>query len=126
MLADVSGGVEPHFSIAYEKKNILGGRKFVYSNKEFRRALVEDEGFTEEQADAAVERVATARGSARAVPELPERIKNVFGTALDIAPHDHVLMQAALQSSVCNAVSKVGGGRVARPTSLFSDHQPAA
>jgi ribonucleoside-diphosphate reductase alpha chain len=128
MVADASGGVEPVFSLAFEKKNILGGSRFVYTNQEFRRALISDEGFTEEQADAAVERVAAARGSARAVPELPERIRRVFCTALDIAPMDHVLMQAALQRHVCNAVSKVGcGGRIAAlgAHSRHADDQPS-
>ena len=45
-------------------------------------------------------------GSARAVPELPEDIRRIYATALDIDVEGHVKMQAAFQAFTDNAVSK--------------------
>jgi len=46
------------------------------------------------------------KGMVRDMEELPEDIKNVFGTAHEINPEWHIRMQAAFQESTENAVSK--------------------
>jgi ribonucleoside-diphosphate reductase alpha chain len=45
-------------------------------------------------------------GSLRAIEVVPESVRRVFGTALDISPEWHVRMQAAFQRHCDNAVSK--------------------
>ncbi|MBC7109699.1 MAG: hypothetical protein H5T46_01615, partial [Archaeoglobi archaeon] len=45
-------------------------------------------------------------GSIQNIPEIPEDLKRIFLTALDISPEFHVRMQAAFQKYVDNAVSK--------------------
>jgi ribonucleoside-diphosphate reductase alpha chain len=46
------------------------------------------------------------KGSIKDIKQIPEDVKRIFVTALDIAPEWHVKMQAAFQKYVDNAVSK--------------------
>jgi ribonucleoside-diphosphate reductase alpha chain len=45
-------------------------------------------------------------GSVQAVEQVPEVIRNVFRTSLDISAADHLKMQAVIQEFCCNAISK--------------------
>ena len=45
-------------------------------------------------------------GSVQNLKQIPEELRRVFVTSLDIAPSWHVRMQAAFQKYVDNAVSK--------------------
>lgn len=45
-------------------------------------------------------------GSLAGAPGAPERVRDLFATALEIEPRQHLLMQAAFQAGVDNAVSK--------------------
>ena len=46
------------------------------------------------------------RGGLQGMTEVPEKVRRVFVTAHEIAPHWHVEMQAAFQRFTHNAVSK--------------------
>jgi ribonucleoside-diphosphate reductase alpha chain len=54
---------------------------------------------------ALIDRVARL-GSIQTIDEIPEKIRSVFVTAMDISPEAHVRMQAAFQKHTDNAVSK--------------------
>ena len=45
-------------------------------------------------------------GTLADIPEIPEDVRRLFQTALEIAPEDHLAIQAAFQKHVDNAVSK--------------------
>jgi ribonucleoside-diphosphate reductase alpha chain len=46
------------------------------------------------------------QGTLRKVAAIPDSIKEVYVTSLDIKAEDHIRMQAAVQRYCCNAISK--------------------
>jgi ribonucleoside-diphosphate reductase alpha chain len=101
MMFDVSGGVEPYFALAYHYKGILGGQQLRYVNKHLTKAL-EKSGVDIEKVMPLIER----DGTLQKISSIPEEVKRVFVTSMDISAEDHVLMQAAFQESCDNAISK--------------------
>ena len=100
IIAGCSSGVEPLFALCFTR-NILDGEKMVEVNPYFEAAL----RASGEDSDRLREDVA-ARGSIRSMAFLPERLREVFATAMDIDPVWHLRMQAAFQRHTDNAVSK--------------------
>jgi ribonucleoside-diphosphate reductase alpha chain len=101
IIAGVSGGIEPLFSIAFTRRGILGGEELVEINPHFER-IAREKGFHSPSLMAEVARV----GSVQGMDGVPEEVQRVFVTALDIDPEWHVRMQAAFQKHTDNAVSK--------------------
>lgn len=95
-----SGGVEPIFSIIYERE-ALDGQKFWQLNP-----LVEKLGTDGHWLTASV-RDQLAQGiPPREIPEIPRELAEVLVTAHEIASEWHVKIQAAFQKYMDNAVSK--------------------
>jgi len=101
MIAGCSSGVEPIFALAYRKQNILGGETLYYVDGNFEK-VARERGF---YGDELMEHLADG-GSLQDRDDVPDDVKEVFRTALDIAPEQHVRMQAAFQESVDAAISK--------------------
>lgn len=101
MLFDVSSGVEPYFALAYHRGNCRAGKMDPFVNKHLRRVLEECGCFN----DYIMNQVLKT-GTLRDVEGIPDEVKRVFVTSLDIAPEDHIKMQSAIQKSCCNAISK--------------------
>ncbi|MFL2665033.1 MAG: vitamin B12-dependent ribonucleotide reductase [Dehalococcoidia bacterium] len=101
MIAGASSGIEPIFSLAYRKHNILEGETLYYVDKNFEK-MAKKEGFYTEDL---LEHLSNG-GSLQDRQEVPENIKDLFHVASDISPRDHVLMQAAFQESTDAGISK--------------------
>lgn len=101
LIADASGGVEPLFALVYKRANCLDKAEMFIVNPYFKRVAQELGFYSEELMD----RIAK-EGTIKHINEIPEKIRNVFVTAHDILPEDHIRMQAAFQKYVDNAVSK--------------------
>jgi len=101
MIADTSSGIEPTFSLVWKKSNILEGKTLYYVNKFF-EATAKKEGF---YSDDLMEHLARG-GSIKDRTDVPDWAKNVYVTAPDISPSEHVNMQAAFQDSVDAGISK--------------------
>ncbi|MDP6102338.1 MAG: adenosylcobalamin-dependent ribonucleoside-diphosphate reductase, partial [Dehalococcoidia bacterium] len=101
MIAGCSSGIEPIFSLCYHKHNILGGESLVYVDVNFEKVAREDDFYS----DDLMEYLADG-GSIQDRDDVPDWVKEVFVTAADISPRDHVRMQAAFQESVDAAISK--------------------
>lgn len=99
IIAGCSSGIEPFFAIAYIRK-FSGGSMFemnpVWEKKAAEANLLKPEIISE----------IIRKGSLKGVKGIPEKMKKIFQTALEIKPQYHLLMQAAFQKYTDNAVSK--------------------
>ncbi len=101
MIADCASGCEPYFSIVMVK-NVMDGDRLLMVNKHFEE-VARREGF---YSDEVMSRVADS-GSVLGIDEIPEKWQQIFRTAQDISPADHILMQGALQKAgVDSSISK--------------------
>ncbi len=98
IIANCSSGIEPLFAVAFVR-NVMGGMLEI--NKLFEE-IAKQRGFYSKELIAEIAK----RGSIQDIEGIPEDIKRVFVTALDISPEWHVRMQAAFQRYTDNAVSK--------------------
>ena len=92
-------GIEPIFAIAYSKETNVAGSFEVFSPL-FLDACKEYNIPREVLSEVA------KKGTCQGIKGIPEDIARVFKGAQDIAPEDHILMQATIQNQVDNAVSK--------------------
>jgi len=101
MLADTSSGIEPTFALAWKKSNILEGKTLYYVNKYFEEDAKKYGFYSEEL----MEHLSQG-GSLTDRDDVPEWIKEVYVTAPEISPEDHVKMQAAFQEECDSGISK--------------------
>ncbi len=98
LIAETSSGIEPLFAVSFVR-NLLGKRT-VISSPLFERMAKEAGVYSPEL----MRRVAKT-GTLRDV-DLPADLKELFVTALEVPPEQHVRVQAAFQKFTDNAVSK--------------------
>jgi len=100
IIAGCSSGIEPLFAVSF-MRNVLGGARLFETNALFEETA-KARGFYSAKL---LEEIARS-GSVQKTVGVPEDVKRLFVTALDIAPVWHVKMQAAFQRFTDNAVSK--------------------
>ncbi|MFO8109454.1 MAG: vitamin B12-dependent ribonucleotide reductase [Thermoplasmata archaeon] len=100
MIANTSSGIEPIFAVSYIK-NVLDGQKLVMPDPVFEEIAKERDIYNEEL----MKKVAK-KGTLEDISEVPEEIKELFKTALEITPEWHIRMQGIFQKYVDNAISK--------------------
>ena len=101
MIADCASGCEPYFSIVMIK-NVMDGDRLLMANKLFER-VARAEGF---YSSGLMEKVATS-GTVVGHSEIPKRWQEIFRTAQDISPENHIRMQGILQQNgVDSSISK--------------------
>lgn len=100
ILAGCSSGIEPLFALSFVR-NVMDGDKLVEVNPYFEAALKDAQAYSPKL----MEEVAKI-GTCSKMEFLPEDIRRIFVTAMDIEPIWHLKMQAAFQKYTDNAVSK--------------------
>ena len=100
IIAGCSSGIEPLFAVSF-MRNVLGGSRLFETNLLFEETA-KARGFYSAKL---LEEIART-GSVQKIAVVPEDVKRLFVTALDIDPVWHIKMQAAFQRSTDNAVSK--------------------
>lgn len=103
IIANCSSGIEPVFGLAFVRKNIMdiGEDEFLEVNPVFERVAKEKWFYSRELMKEVAE-----KGSVGRMPQVPDEVKKVFVTALDITGEWHLRIQAAFQKYTDNAVSK--------------------
>jgi ribonucleoside-diphosphate reductase alpha chain len=100
IIAGCSSGIEPLFAISFIR-NVLSGTRLFETNPLF-EIVAKERGF---YSAGLLEEIAKT-GSVQHIDGVPDDVKKLFVTALDIEPEWHVRMQAAFQKFTDNAVSK--------------------
>jgi ribonucleoside-diphosphate reductase alpha chain len=100
IIAGCSSGIEPLFAVSFMRK-VLEGTRLFEINPLF-ELTAKERGFY----SAGLFEETARTGSVQGIGGVPDDVKRVFVTALDIKPEWHVKMQAAFQKYTDNAVSK--------------------
>ncbi len=100
IIADVTSGIEPLFAVSFVR-DVMEGTKLLEVNALFEE-IAKKRGFYSRELMMEIAR----KGSVQDIDRIPEDVRRIFVTALDIEPKWHVKMQAAFQKHVDNAVAK--------------------
>jgi len=100
IIAGCSSGIEPLFAVCFTR-NVLDNTTLPETNPLF-LDISKKEGF---YSDDLLREIAKT-GRVKGIKGVPKKYQDIFLTAHDVAPLDHVRMQAAFQKYVDNAVSK--------------------
>lgn len=95
-----SSGIEPNFALCYFR-NVLDGEKLIEVDSAF-EYTAKMRGFYSQEL---MKRIASGE-SIQKLKEIPDDVKRIFKTALEIDPVWHIKMQKAFQEYTDNAVSK--------------------
>lgn len=101
VLANTSYSIEPLFALVYNRVGILGGKTQTEVNSVFIEKM-KDMGLWNEE----IETIVHQQGSLKNIEEIPDAIKKLFETSLEIPWNYHLLHQKAFQKYTDNAVSK--------------------
>lgn len=99
LIAGCSGGIEPLYAVAFKRRQ--ASMELADANPRFVEQVKERGLYSEEL----MERVAHS-GSLARIEELPQDLKNIWRTASDIEPPDHIRMQAVFQKYTSMGISK--------------------
>ena len=100
IIAGTSSGIEPLFALAFVRRVLEGARLLEVSS------LFEQEAAARGICTPELKAELARKGSAADMAGVPQDLKDLFVTALDIPPEQHVRIQAAFQKYTDNAVSK--------------------
>ncbi len=100
MIAGCSSGMEPVYSLVFQKNVKVGS--FFYVDPAFERAMKREGLYS----DKLMEKISNNGGRIQGIEEIPEELQKVFVTAMDISPEDHIRALAAFQKWVDSSISK--------------------
>ncbi len=103
IIAGASSGIEPLFALAYQHmvSDRHMDRTLTFINPRFEE-VAEKGGFLTDE----IRNKVVSSGVVRGMKEIPEDIRNIFGTAHEIHHQWHIKMQSVFQQHTENAVSK--------------------
>jgi ribonucleoside-diphosphate reductase alpha chain len=100
IIAGCSSGIEPYYAVSYVR-NVMDNTKLVEVNPLFEK-IAKQRGFYSQEL---MERIALDN-SLRNFEEIPADVRDLFVTAADVSPKEHIRMQAVFQRNCDSSVSK--------------------
>lgn len=100
IIAGTSPGIEPLFALAYRRTHVLGEQTLCEVHPLLLEAL------RRHGTDGARVEEVLRQGTLSRLPGLPEEVRRLFVTALEVPPEQHLRIQVAFQRHVDGAVSK--------------------
>lgn len=100
IIANCSSGIEPLFAVSYIRK-VMDSDELIEVHPLFLE-IAEKRGFYSE----ALMKKISSEGGIHNFKEIPDEVRRLFRTSLDITPEYHIKMQSAFQRYTNNAVSK--------------------
>ncbi len=101
VIADTSYSIEPLYALAYKRIGVLGDRTQMEINAIFVEKMKQMGLWTQK-----VETTVQASGSVQDIHSIPQDVRKLFETSLEIPWRYHLLHQRAFQKHTDNAVSK--------------------
>jgi len=101
IIAGSSASIEPLYALAYKRSHVLDGEVMYEINPLFLDRL-EQHGL---EAQTIIKQI-REQGHLKRVHNIPEELRRLFVTALEVSPEQHLEIQAAFQRHVDNSVSK--------------------
>lgn len=101
VIANTSYSIEPLFALAYKRIGVLGNQTQIEVNKFFIQKMKQLHLW-----NARVEKTILQTGTVTSLKSIPESVKSIFRTSLEIPWEYHLLHQRAFQKYTDNAVSK--------------------
>jgi len=105
IIAGTTSGIEPLFGLAYERKNVLRGETLYEINPLFLEYCMKS-GINSREFHERLMPELIRTGRISDTEGVPEDLKRLFTTALEIPYGQHIRIQAAFQKHVDNSVSK--------------------
>src|SRR3989338_520052 len=100
MIAGCSSGMEPVYSLVFEKNVKVGS--FYYVDPAAEKVLREEGLYN----DRLMEDINEHKGSIQMIEYVPENIRRALVTAMDITPEEHIMALASFQKWVDSSISK--------------------
>ena len=100
MIAGCSSGIEPVYSLVYEKNVAVGS--FFYIDPSAEKVLKEEGLYN----DKLLEDINQHKGSIQRIEYVPEKLRRVLVTAMDITPEEHIRALGSFQKWVDSSISK--------------------
>jgi ribonucleoside-diphosphate reductase alpha chain len=100
IIAGTSSGIEPIFALSFVRC-VLEGAKLLEVSPLFEK-MAQERGIYSQELKTEIAK----KGSIQDISGIPQDLKDIFVTALDVPPDQHVKIQAAFQKYTDNAVSK--------------------
>ncbi len=100
MIAGCSSGMEPVYSLVFEKNVKVGS--FYYVDPAAEKVLKEEGLYS----DKIMEDINEHKGSIQMIEYVPEKVRKALVTAMDITPEEHIRALASFQKWVDSSISK--------------------
>ncbi|MDP2384812.1 MAG: adenosylcobalamin-dependent ribonucleoside-diphosphate reductase [Bacteroidota bacterium] len=100
IVAGTSSSIEPIFALAIHRENVLNNESLFEINENFITYLKDHNLYSEEVINE------VKKNGTISQTKLPQNVKELFKTSLEIEPYWHIMHQVAFQKYTDNAVSK--------------------